>query len=72
MPGASSLNSLHTPQGERLDMQQDDQGGQVIKVKCAPVEWPLFSAPGLSSMRVVDYKEKGGILVSLHSSHDSM
>lgn len=40
-------------------------GQQVIQVKCAPKEWPLFSAPGLSSMRVVGYKEKGGVLVSL-------
>jgi hypothetical protein len=38
---------------------------QVIQVKCAPKEWPLFSAPGLSSMRVVGYKEKGGTLVSV-------
>lgn len=35
-----------------------------ITVKCAPKEWPLFSAPGLSSMRVVGFREKGGTLVS--------
>ena len=33
-------------------------------VKGAPREWPLFSAPGISSMRVVNVKEKGGTLVS--------
>lgn len=40
---------------------EDEQ--RKITVKCAPKEWPLFSAPGLSSMRVVGYKEKGGVLV---------
>ena len=42
--------------------------GESIQVKCAPKEWPLFSAPGLSSMRLVGYKEKGGMLVSESSS----
>lgn len=43
----------------------DMEGEQMaIRVKCAPKEWPLFSAPGLSSMRVVGCKEKGGTLVS--------
>ena len=34
-------------------------------VKCAPKEWPLFSAPGLSSLRVVNCRNKGGTLVSI-------
>ena len=40
-------------------------GQEVVKVKCAPKEWPLFGAPGLSSMRVTSYKEKRGTLVSI-------
>jgi len=35
-----------------------------VAVKGAPREWPLFSAPGITSMRVTNVKEKGGTLVS--------
>ena len=37
----------------------------VISVQCAPRDWPLFSAPVLSSLRVTGYKDKGGTMVSL-------
>ena len=67
VPGASDLLDkggveMETAQGGPVM----DGDKQVVKVKCAPKEWPLFSAPGLSSLRVVGYKEKGGVLVSLH------
>ncbi len=33
-------------------------------VKGAPRQWPLFSAPVISSLRIINVKEKGGTLVS--------
>lgn len=36
----------------------------VISVRCAPRDWPLFATPTLTSIRVNDYKDKGGTVVS--------
>lgn len=50
----------HYKHGAAEEMDQ-----QKMTVKCAPKEWPLFSAPGLSSLRVVGHKDRGGTLVSV-------
>ena len=54
------------------DPAMEEEDGRAIKVKCAPKQWPLFSAPGLSSMRVVGSREKGGTLVSINLNGDML
>ncbi len=49
--------------GVRDERAKDGGEDGGVVVKCAPKQWPLFGAPGLSSMRVVGYRERGGTLV---------
>ena len=64
-PGEAAAARLSSNSKLHKDNRMEEEEERAVRVKCAPKQWPLFSAPGLSSMRVVGSREKGGILVSL-------